>query len=56
MYFEGAKKQVYNYAENALFKIFFFELGQNLQNSYFNELSLMYAKQKSVNYSLGGVC
>ena len=31
------------------------ELGQNLQNSYFNELFPMYGKQKPVKYSPIGV-
>ena len=35
--------------------MFFKELGQNLQNSYFNELFPMYAKQKPVEYLPGGV-
>ena len=29
-----------------MLQMFFWELGQNLQNSYFNEIFSMYAKQK----------
>ena len=43
--------QARNYAENALLQMFFQELGQNLQNSYFKKLFLMYRKQKPVEYS-----
>ena len=50
------KKQVWNYAENALcYKFFFWGLGQNSQNSYFIKLSLMYAKRNPVEYSPGDV-
>ena len=35
--------------------IIFYKLGQNLQSSYFNELFSIYAKQKPVEYSPGGV-
>ena len=34
--------------------MFLYKIGQNLQNSYFNKLFLMYAKQKPVEYSPGG--
>ena len=51
MYFEGAKKQACNYAENVLLQMFFYELGQNLKNCYFIKLSLMYVKWNPVDYS-----
>ena len=35
--------------------MFFKELAQKLQNSYFNELFPMYAKQKQTEYSPGGI-
>ena len=35
--------------------MFFKEPGQNVQNSYFNELFPMYAKQKPMEYLPGGV-
>ena len=44
LYFEGARNQACNYAKNVLLQMFFQELGQNLQNSYFIKLVLMYVK------------
>ena len=55
MYFEGAKKQACNYAENVLLQMFFQEPDQNLQNSYFIKLSLMHVTLNPVEYSPGGV-
>ena len=37
-----------------MLQMFFWELGQNLQNSYFNEIFSMYAKQKLAENSPGG--
>ena len=39
----------------AVLQIFFYELGQHLQKSYFNGLFPMHAKQKPVEYSPSGV-